>query len=180
MEFNGTMVRVRPLAVTDLAAMVQWNRDAELQTFVDCDLPVTLQELKRWYQQNVPGRQYQIFAIETLDGELIGDMELDHICWNKREAELRIRIGDRRYWGKGYGSDAIHMVLDHIFSEREFNRIYLRVYEFNQRAIRCYLKNGFRQIGILQRQDADWKNIILMEITRQKFHRLYLSARFAG
>ncbi|TCL62097.1 RimJ/RimL family protein N-acetyltransferase [Hydrogenispora ethanolica] len=169
MELSGTKIRLRPLAIKDLATMAQWNCDPELQSFVDCDLPSDPQQLERWYHANVPDRNYQIFAMETLAGELIGDMELDHICWNKREAELRIRIGDRRYWGQGLGSQAIQLMLNYTMGERGFNRIYLRVYEFNERAIHCYLKNGFQQIGILQRRRSDWKNIILMEIKRQKF-----------
>ena len=177
MELKGSIIRLRPLAVSDLTVMAGWNCDPELQNFVDCDLPGDPQQLERWYHANVPDRNYQIFAMEAASGQLIGDMELDHICWNKREAELRIRIGDRRFWGQGYGSEAIQLMLNHFMTERNFNRIYLRVYEFNHRAIRCYLKNGFQQIGILQRRRSGWKNIILMEITRQKFNQTFACQR---
>lgn len=171
MELVGRQLRLRSLGLADLNQMAAWNGDPELQSFVDCDLPVQLPDLETWYRTNVPDRHYQIFAIEK-DGSLIGDLELDHINWRKREAELRIRIGNKRFWGQGLGSEAICLILDHLFMERNFQRIYLRVYDFNKRAIRCYLKNGFKQTGLLHRYTRDWKDIILMEINYPIYRRI--------
>ncbi len=171
MEFAGSRIQLRPMAFGDLELMVGWNRDQELQSFVDCDLPVDLHELERWYCSNVPGRNYQIFVIETLAGVVIGDLELDHINWSLREAELRIRIGNREYLGRGYGGEAIGLICDHLFTTKRFRRIYLRVYDFNIRAIRCYLKTGFKSVGILQRHQNQWKDIILMELNAERFFR---------
>ena len=171
MELIGKNIRLRPLQKSDLSKMVRWNIDEELQNFVDCTLPDNLFHLERWYLENVPDRHYQIFAIETLDGCLIGDMELDHICWSKRETELRIRIGEKEFWGRGLGSEAVSLVLNYIFQAKNFSRVYLRVYDFNQRAINCYLKNGFRPIGLLHRTEKDWKDIILMEVKGTRYQR---------
>ncbi len=173
MELIGKNIRLRPLQKSDLSKMVGWNIDEELQNFVDCTLPDNLFQLERWYLENVPDRHYQIFAIETLDGCLIGDMELDHICWSKRETELRIRIGEKEFWGRGFGSEAVSLVLNYIFQAKNFSRVYLRVYDFNQRAINCYLKNGFRPVGLLHRTEQDWKDIILMEIKGIWYQRNY-------
>jgi RimJ/RimL family protein N-acetyltransferase len=173
MELVGTKVRLRPLTYGDLPKMALWNKDTEVQFLVDGNLPGELIELERWYLSNVPDRHYRIFAIEDLQGELIGDLELDHICWNTRQAELRIRIGEKAFWGLGYGSDALSTVVMYYMGEKNFQRIYLKVYHFNERAIRCYKKNGFRQIGILQRGVKDWKDIILMEINRTFYYKYY-------
>ncbi|HBF39395.1 MAG TPA: hypothetical protein DDW50_19005 [Firmicutes bacterium] len=178
MELIGKNIRLRPLQKSDLSKMVLWNIDAELQNFVDCTLPDNLFHLERWYHENVPDRHYQIFAIETVEGCLIGDMELDHICWSKRETELRIRIGEKEFWGKGLGTEAVSLVLNYMFQAKNFFRVYLRVYDFNQRAIHCYLKNGFRPIGLLHRAEKDWKDIILMEIKGTWYQRI--SRKIAG
>jgi RimJ/RimL family protein N-acetyltransferase len=179
MELIGKNIQLRPLQIRDLPRMVLWNRDAEIQTYVDCTLPDNLIHLERWYYDNVPDRHYQVFAMETMDGNLIGDMELDHICWSKREAELRIRIGEKDFWGKGFGSEAMRLILDYVFGTKNFYRVYLRVYNFNQRAIQCYLKNGFKPIGVLRRVDQDWKDIILMEIKETRYQKIF-NARIAG
>lgn len=177
MELVGRQLRLKPLVLADLKHMAVWNGDAELQSFVDCDLPFELPALEEWFRANIPDRHYQIFTIEK-EGCLIGDLELDHINWRKRETELRIRIGDKNYWGQGFGSEAICLILYHLFVEREFQRVYLRVYEFNKRAIRCYLKNGFKQTGLLHRFNRDWKDIILMEINASTYRRI--SSRFGS
>ena len=172
MELIGKSILLRPLQIRDLPKMILWNRDAEIQKYVDCTLPVNLIDLERWYNDNVPDRHYQIYALETREGYLIGDMELDHICWSKREAELRIRIGEKEFWGKGLGSEAVGLILDYVFNAKNFYRIYLRVYHFNHRAIQCYVKNGFRPTGVLRRTDRDWKDIVLMELKGIRFQRM--------
>lgn len=179
MDLAGNQVRLRPLMQQDLAKLAVWNSDAEVQQYVDCNLSTNLKELQRWYDVNVPDRNYQIFAIENLQGEIIGDLELDHICWYTREAELRIRIGEKAYWGQGYGSEAIRLALGYYMGEKQFKRIYLKVYQFNTRAIRCYRKNGFKAVGVLQRDDAKWKDIILMEVTQNIYKRHY-KTKLAG
>jgi len=171
MELTGEKIRLRQLSVNDLETLARWNQDAELQEFVDCNLPTDHHQLKRWYQANVPNRNYQVFAIETVAGRLIGDLELDHIDWSRREAELRIRIGEKDCWNLGLGTEAIQLIFGYILAGKKFNRIYLRVYSFNHRAIHCYLKNGFKQVGILRRHSPGWKDIILMEIDRAKYQR---------
>lgn len=175
MELTGKKIRLRPLSVNDLDDLARWNQDAELQEFVDSNLPTAHHQLKRWFQNIVPDRHYQVFAIETVNGRLIGDLELDHICWSRREAELRIRIGEKDCWNQGLGTEAIQLVFNYILAGKKFNRIYLRVYKFNKRAISCYQKNGFKKVGILRRPTEGWKDIILMEIDRLRYQREFRS-----
>ncbi|HEX3043773.1 MAG TPA: GNAT family protein [Bacillota bacterium] len=176
MELIGVRVRLRQFLIEDLNQMAYWNRDQEVQAYVDCDLPAQLDELKVWYRNSIFDQYYRIFAIETIEGDLIGDLELDHICWNKREAELRIRIGEKAFWGKGFGSEALKLILDYMLIGKEFQRIYLRVYHFNQRAICCYRKLGFKPTGILRRNSPGWKNIILMELTKANYEKKVLAS----
>ncbi len=169
MELVGEKVLLRPLAISDLIYFKKWNQDEELQCFTDSSHGQELELLKKWYQDSLKSRYYKIFTIVTKNDLVIGDLELDHICWNKREAELRIRIGEKNYWNQGLGSEALKIIVKHIMIRERFNRIYLRVYQFNQRAIHCYLKNGFKKVGILQRKKPGWKNIILMELKKADY-----------
>ena len=161
----GRKVRLRPFRRGDLPSMVRWNNDPDLQYYVDSDLPKTLPECEAWFARNVPRLSYRLFAIEDDQGRLIGDLELDHISWRRREAELRIRIGEKERWNEGYGTDAVKTLLSLAFGPMGLRRLYLKVYRFNHRAIRCYEKNGFRREGLLRRHDGkNWKDIILMSI----------------
>jgi len=150
--------------------MVRWNNDPEVEYFVDCDLPKSLSECEVWFRANVPSRDYRLFAIEDGTGLLIGDLELDHISWRNGQAELRIRIGEKENWNKGYGTEAVRALLALALGPLGLRRIYLKVYRFNRRAIRCYEKCGFRAEGILRRRagsaDSGWKDIILMALDK--------------
>lgn len=75
-------------------------------------------------------------------------------------------IGEKSFWDKGYGSDALATFLKYIFEVKGFKKLYLRVYEDNKRAIRCYEKCGFKKRGILRlnNRQAHAGNLILMDI----------------
>lgn len=168
-EKDGQVV-VRPFILSDLESMVRWNNDFEVEQYVDRCLPKTLPECQDWFEEHIPGRNYRLYAIEDEEGKVIGDLELDHICWRKKEAELRIRIGEKDYWDQGYGSAALREVLNKAFDQLGLERVYLRVYAFNLRAIHCYKKVGFRKKAVLKRSsDRNWKEIYLMSINKRDF-----------
>lgn len=163
MNSNEHPVRLRDLTLSDLQQTAAWNRDPELKNFTDSDLPGELELLQQWFIEQKKHSDYYIAAIETSDGTLIGDWELAHISSRRHEAELRIRIGVKNYWNRGYGSAALQLIMKECHERRHLDHLYLRVYSFNIRAQKCYLKNGFKAQGILHRNISDWKDIILME-----------------
>ena len=80
--------------------------------------------------------------------ELIGIVGLDGIEWTNQVAWLTIGIGDRANWGKGYGYEAMHLVLNYAFQEPNHYRIQLTVFAYNERAIALYEKLGFQREGV--------------------------------
>jgi RimJ/RimL family protein N-acetyltransferase len=106
-------------------------------------------------------------------GRLIGLIGLTGDTWAMRSAELRVLLGNRRSWGKGYGSEAVLRFLGHVFAATDLDFIYLRVMGRNARAIRCYESCGFRRAGRLEvRADRRYSdpppvdNLLLMTLTR--------------
>ena len=106
------------------------------------------------------------FAIDTLDGKHIGNCSYYNISQTRGEAELGIMIGNRDYWNKGYGADAISTLVNHIFSETNLNRIYLKTLQSNQRAQKCFQKCSFTPYGQLAR---DGFSFMLMEMNREQW-----------
>jgi RimJ/RimL family protein N-acetyltransferase len=90
---------------------------------------------------SIPG--VHLFAILNLSDALIGDIDLQVISGSGGMAWMSIEIGDREYWGHGYGTDAISALLRHAFRRLNIRQVRLNVKKFNARAIRCYEKCGF-------------------------------------
>ena len=105
------------------------------------------------------------FAIDTLDGKHIGNCSYYNVNETKGEAELGIMIGNRNYWNKGYGTDAVTTLVNYIFRHTNLNRIYLKTLESNTRAHKCFQKCGFTPHGHLTK---DGFNFVLMEIHRDQ------------
>jgi RimJ/RimL family protein N-acetyltransferase len=109
------------------------------------------------------------FAIDNLEGEHIGNCSYYNVNRSKGEAELGIMIGNRDYWSKGYGTDAVATLVNYIFRRTKLNRIHLKTLDWNIRAQKCFQKCGFTPYGQLAR---DGYNFMLMEINREKWEKL--------
>ncbi|HHV18357.1 MAG TPA: GNAT family N-acetyltransferase [Thermoanaerobacterales bacterium] len=165
MLVNGKKTNLRDIRPTDFDKILKWQKNKLLTYFVCNKLPMSIKECEIRYSEAFKLLN-QIFGIEDKNGKFIGEIEIDHIKWKDKQAELFLYIGEEELWGKGYGFDALKTFLDYIFNVRNFKYIYLRVYEHNARAIKCYEKCGFKKRGILKfnKDKIDSDNLILMDI----------------
>ncbi|MCR4403289.1 MAG: GNAT family N-acetyltransferase [Firmicutes bacterium] len=170
---EGAKTVLRPLGEKDLEIVCGWDSDYYVAAVPGPRDDRHLDE-RRDYEKILRSRTAKVFAIETRDGSLIGEIGLVEISWRKREAELVVRIGDHRYRGKGFGQDAIRCMLEHAFAHTKLDRVYLRVFSENVPAVRCFLKCGFRkQWATTRRLEAGGpaRKVILMTVERDDFLR---------
>lgn len=174
--FYGDMVRLMELDPDDVSAVVsRHSRDSEYFRLMDsypCS-PHTKEATKKWIEKQLKDENAIAFSIRTLaDDRLIGDVGLDGLFWNHGDTFLGIGVGDREFWGKGYGSDAMKIVLRYAFTELNLRRVTLNVFEYNSRAIRSYEKLGFQHEGrvrkYLNREGRRW-DLIYMGITKEEW-----------
>jgi len=113
-----------------------------------------------------------LMIIRLDDNKPIGIIILANIDARNASAELRVIIGEVEEWGKGLGEEAIRMLLDHAFNVLNLHRIWLRVAEYNYRAIRLYKKCGFLEEG-RSRHDhfhkGDWRDALSMSMLADEF-----------
>ena len=147
---SKSRVNLRAFTPEDLQKVKAWNDDEELATFLGLKLPGEEVDYYKRCQRLLGKRNSRILAIEDATGYFIGEVELNQIAWRRKEAELHICIGERKYWGRGLGTEAVLAVLDMAFVDMGLKSIYLRVYRHNLRAIRCYEKCGFKKEAILR------------------------------
>jgi RimJ/RimL family protein N-acetyltransferase len=159
----------------------QWSRDSEYWRLMAGD-PASLFSVKaieKWFEEGSEKDALRnvYFGIRSLaDESLIGEIGLDDIDWIDRYCYVGISIGERQNWGKGYGTDAMRIILRYAFAELNLNRVSLTVFEYNPRAIRSYLKVGFIEEGRtrqeLLREGRRW-DVIYMGILRYEWEKLY-------
>lgn len=169
MRIEGQRISLRPAEPSDAPHLLLWSLDPEVARLARGEYPTTLEQTHRWLEEGRRDRYRMVFIIEGPEGTPIGDVDLYHIAWRSKEAELRIRIGLPRLWNQGLGTDAIRTLLRYLFEQRGMRRIYLRVLKSNPRAIRCYEKCGFRKEGRM-RVDENGRpdELLLMSVTYQQ------------
>lgn len=172
--------RVR-LTAEDPSIMAQhysrWSVDSEFLRLMDSAPARTfstkaIQEWLEKEQEKDRGDNFYFMIRSLEDDRLIGDVGLDGIHWNHRDTYLGIGLDNREDWGKGYGSDAMQLVLNYAFTELNLYRVTLNVFEYNPRAIHVYEKLGFVYEGrlrrCLNREGKRW-DMLYMGITREEW-----------
>jgi RimJ/RimL family protein N-acetyltransferase len=143
----GKMVRLRAIERSDLARCVRWLNDPDVVRYLAAYFPLSMAQEERWFERLVSDENRQVYAIEAEEGAHIGNIGLESLNWKDRSAALGIFIGEREYWARGYGTDAVQTLLRFAFEELNLHRVWLTVHDDNPRAIRCYEKCGFRHEG---------------------------------
>ncbi|MFX1344616.1 MAG: GNAT family N-acetyltransferase [Promethearchaeota archaeon] len=173
---KGDRVILGPVKREYIDSYLKWLNDPEITQFLTIFLPLTRMMEEDWIE-NLKNRNDTIaFAILILDEKnvekLIGNCGLHAIDWKNRVSEIGIMIGEKEYQSKGYGTEAMQILLDYGFNTVNLNRIQLRVYEFNSRAINSYKKIGFIEEGRMRKAvfiNGKYHDIIIMSILHEEW-----------
>lgn len=177
MLYEGELVRLRPPERKECPLFVEWLQNPALRQFIGIRYLSAAMEA-HWFDnlvedmsRNPPGRLQ--FVIETLSSsQPIGVISLNHINWRDRDAEAGIIIGEPEFWGRGYGTDALHTLLHIGFRWYNLHRIHLYVVHDNIRAQRAYEKCGFQFEGRLRDavfRDGQYDDLLLMSLLEGEF-----------
>ena len=177
---HGQLVRLAAAnSETDAEVMGRWSRDAEYLRLLDSD-PATPKSAKQRKEEIAQWLEHERadsfgFAIRTLtDDRLIGFVGLGGINWSNGDGFVGIGVGEREDWGKGYGTDAMRLILRFAFTELNLHRVSLSVYANNPRAIRSYEKAGFSIEGRLRQvvhRDGQRADEVFMGVLREEWER---------
>lgn len=169
----GDRVRLRAVEETDLSRYVVWLNDSQIQENLDQVLPFNNASEKAWFdnQQKLPLYERSL-AIDILQEEEwihAGGGGLMNFDIRAHQAELGIFIGAQQFRGHGFGTEVTQVLMRHGFETLNLHRIYLRVYEYNERACHVYQKVGFVEEGRLRDDryyNGHYSDTIMMSILR--------------
>jgi len=168
---SGSKVRLRDKKLSDVRNDYRWQADPELARLDAA--PVLIMSFSLYlldYAAALHQSQLNRFpmAVETIDGKHIGNCTFYDIDEKKEQAQLGIMIGNRDYWDKGYGADAVRAMVDHAFRSTKIRRLYLKTLDSNSRAQQCFTNCGFQAFGRLRRNSY---NFTLMELKRENWEK---------
>jgi RimJ/RimL family protein N-acetyltransferase len=166
---TGQKVVLRPYRMEDADAIAHGTSDPELRRLIGTHATFTRDQLERYIQRSmedsIERAGFIIADPETLDP--LGEVVILDIDPDNRTAGIRIAMFHVDYLNKGYGTEAMLLMVDHGFRNLKLHRIMLEVFDFNPRAIRVYEKVGFRQEGVLRDSlfyNGAYHNTIVMGI----------------
>jgi RimJ/RimL family protein N-acetyltransferase len=143
-------VKLRALERSDLERSLRWVNDPDVTRFTGTLFPISSAEEEAWYARIQQDSSQRVFAIEAEDGVHIGNCGFRDVQVIPRKAELWIYIGEGSRQDRGYGPAAIGELLAFGFQRMNLHRIWVRVFSYNERAVRAFEKCGFAREGLLR------------------------------
>lgn len=164
----GPHVKLTAITEADLPVLYQWINAPDLVHYNSPFRPIHERDHLEWFERIRGDRTRVLFGIRPRRGtRLIGLIQLFDIDLVHRNAELSIRISDSRDRGKGLGSDAVSLVVEHAWRDLNLHRVWLRVFAGNARALAAYSRAGFREEGRMMEAayiNGIWVDVIVMGI----------------
>lgn len=175
MLFESARVKLRKMTVEDTELYHKWRNDMEVMHSTNPSLDVySLEQTKEFVEQVILGsHNAKSYILVEKENEIsIGIVSLINMDYQNRNAECIIDIGEKEYWGKGFGPEGLQLLLDYAFYELNLHRVSLKVFSFNERAIRLYTKLGFTKEGKSRQslfRNGTWHDIIHMGILQTEY-----------
>lgn len=175
---EGNRIYLRPIGLEDTELYFRMLYNQETRRLTGTQKHFSQEQITRYIEGKSQDSSSVLLLIALCDTDkVIGDIALQNIDSYNRNCNLRIAIDQQSFQGKGYGSEAILLMLEYGFGVLNMHRIELNVFAYNERAAHVYKKLGFQQEGV--QRDALYYNhayhdSILMAMLAEEYRSLYL------
>jgi RimJ/RimL family protein N-acetyltransferase len=162
---EGKRVVLRPVQRADIPHFLKWVNDQEVTRYLRACMPVMEADEEGWFESLHKKKQTDIVLTLVVCGKPIGLMGIHQIDWIARTAFTGALIGEKNYWGKGYGSEAKMLLLDFAFNSLGLRKICSMVIAYNKRSYAYIIKCGYKEEGLRKKQifkeGKYWDEILL-------------------
>ena len=179
----GTKIYLRPLEREDAQLFVPWINDAEVTRTLEVFYrPLNLQAEVEFIETIYKSEHDVVLGIAVKETEaLIGGAGLHRMDFKNRRASFGIFIGEKSEWGKGYGTEVTALMTGYAFEILNMNRVWLHVYEYNERGLKAYERVGFKREGVLRQDryhEGRYWDTITMAILREEWEARKQQGRY--
>ena len=169
----GERIVLRPFARKDLPHTLRWYNDPEMRELIGEAEPITRSKAEKWYKGICADKDRMWYAIVLKDGNrVVGEAGLLHMFKPWRSTDMTVIVGEKDAWGKGYGTDAGHLLLDLAFTKLGIHRVSIGVVSSNKRAMKYWKGLGFKKEGV-QRDAHMWAgeydDFVMMSILENEY-----------
>ena len=173
----GDRIYLSPRSTEDYEIFAEWLNDFQVADYIGRSGMLMSKEGEKEFLEsnNNPEATFSIIDLEK--DKMVGTVGLENINHLNRCATLGIFIGDKDFRDKGYGTEAIKLVLEYGFKYLNLKNINLDLMEFNERAYRCYEKCGFKEYGRRRKSvfvNGKYYDKISMDILDDEFEGDYI------
>jgi len=171
-KLAGKKCYLSPIDVNDAEKYAEWLNDREIVNFLSIAAKSISVETERELLHTL-SKEHCYGIIDTGTETLIGNIGLHTIDYLNRSAEIGIFIGNKDYWASGYGAEALSLLIDYAYRILNIHNISLKLFDYNERALKCYQAVGFQKIGAIRDgliRNMEYHNIILMDILPTEFY----------
>ena len=170
----GQKVYLSPYTVDDAEKWAEWFNDLQTTLLLGDEVytPTSVEAEREFITQSLKKPNHFFGIIEKDTDQAIGRIGLFNINMVDRHAMVGIIIGEKNFWGKGFGQDSMSLILDYAFNILNLNNVMLGTFEFNRRSMACFKKVGFKEMG--RRRQAriiagKKYDVIMMDILAEEF-----------
>ena len=167
----GKRIFLSPVSVEDTDIYIKWMNESVARSFGQYPFTVASKSDLVWLFE--PPKNIQRYAMVLLDSDvMIGCISIQNIDHRNRNAFVGIFIGEEEYRSKGYGTEAMRLILDYGFNTLNLHNIMLSVQADNSEGIACYKKVGFKEAGRRREwvyKDGKYIDVLYMDILAREF-----------
>lgn len=173
----GERIYLSPRSIEDAEQFTEWLNDFDTTDYIGRSGSVTTLEGEKKYLESNSNTNVNFVIVTLNENKMIGTISLEDINTIHRTATLGIFIDDKEYRNNGYGTEAIRLILDYGFHYLNLNNIKLDLMGFNERALKCYQKCGFKEYGRRRKCkfiNGKYYDSISMDILAEEFTESYI------
>lgn len=146
----GKKIYLRGLEEDDLENIQRWLLDNDVTRLLfQGDRPLNLRLMQDEFNKKIHDNNEIVFAIVTRASNLhIGWAGLYEINWISRNSEMRFFIGEKKFWGKGFTTEVVRLLIDYAFNKLNLHKVYGGANKENHGSVKIFRKLGFTDEGI--------------------------------